>query len=382
MRILFFMAYCGRTGSEMSLYNIICHANRRRFEMAVACRSDGVLLRELPADVPGFAYNSSLLHRNYSKLYSKVFRNPNSRAVMSLHNRYRPDVWYVNTITQPEILRQAHYNNIPYVLHSHEMEHILSVLDENDIRNMIEHPKLVIACSEASAAVLRTLGRENNIEVCYESVALNKVKSDAEKRRQIRRNIGVSDSTFVWAMSGTFDANKNPALFVELAARLLEQNLDTHFIWIGGPDNGYSIYAKQQAIRFGIADKITWAGKRTQDDYYDYLSASDGFVLTSRRDSFPLVMIEAAALGKPIVSFNSGGVKEFLLDQMGTVVKSWNTAELLQTMIETMRGEILFDSDVARRRAQEFDASVQVKHWENVMQKHFGYPTAKRVRSN
>jgi glycosyltransferase involved in cell wall biosynthesis len=47
-------------------------------------------------------------------------------------------------------------------------------------------------------------------------------------------------------------------------------------------------------------------------DVQDYYCAMDAFALTSREDPFPLVMLEAGALGLPVVCFaNSGGGPEF-----------------------------------------------------------------------
>ena len=52
----------------------------------------------------------------------------------------------------------------------------------------------------------------------------------------------------------------------------------------------------------------------------DYLSALDIFALTSREDPFPIVMLEAASLGLPLVCFEStGGGPEFALHKAGLI---------------------------------------------------------------
>jgi glycosyltransferase involved in cell wall biosynthesis len=43
-----------------------------------------------------------------------------------------------------------------------------------------------------------------------------------------------------------------------------------------------------------------------------FIAAADVFLLTAREDAFPLVCVEAAALGRPLVSFDSGGTDELI----------------------------------------------------------------------
>ncbi len=93
-------------------------------------------------------------------------------------------------------------------------------------------------------------------------------------------------------------------------------------------------------------------------------------MLTSFNDSFPIVLIEAAYLGKPIVSFNSGGVREFVREGMGAVVDSWNNSDLIAAMAAVMRGEASFDPRAAKSRALEFDIAAQGERWERVVREY------------
>jgi L-malate glycosyltransferase len=97
--------------------------------------------------------------------------------------------------------------------------------------------------------------------------------------------------------------------------------------------------------------------------YYDYLNLADGFVLTSREDPFPLVMIEAAWLGKPIVAFNSGGVSEFVQPGMGTVVNSMWPADLAAAMTDVMTGQTPIHLETLKSRAAQFDVNTFTESW-------------------
>jgi glycosyltransferase involved in cell wall biosynthesis len=221
---------------------------------------------------------------------------------------------------------------------------------------------------------LRHLGRRGNLEVVNEPVDIKRIVSSVEGRSEARKKLMVDKDRFVWAMAGTLDPNKNPLLFMELAREMAKRNVKAHFLWIGGGGGrGYRVFVEGVAKVHEARGNISWVGART-DDYYDYLNAADGFVLTSSRDSFPLTMIEAAALGKPIVSFDSGGVKEFVRPEMGMVIDSWDPQDLVQAMLGVMTGEILCDPAVARTRAEMFDAPLQAKKWLATMREYFDSP--------
>jgi glycosyltransferase involved in cell wall biosynthesis len=171
-------------------------------------------------------------------------------------------------------------------------------------------------------------------------------------------------------MAGTLDPNKNPLRFIEIARQMLKADLNVHFIWIGGGETGYGLYVKQKAREAGLAAKVSFLGEKTED-YYDWLNAANGLVVTSFKESFSIVSVEAAHLGKPIVSFDCGGVKEIVRDGMGAVIDSWNNADLIQTMVAVMKGEIFFDPQVSKERVREFFIDVQGERWVELMRKHF-----------
>ena len=56
-------------------------------------------------------------------------------------------------------------------------------------------------------------------------------------------------------------------------------------------------------------------------DPQNYFATFDLFALTSREDPFPLVALEAASLGKPVICFeNAGGMPEFIETDAGSIV--------------------------------------------------------------
>ena len=85
----------------------------------------------------------------------------------------------------------------------------------------------------------------------------------------------------------------------------------------------------------------------------DYFSAMDVFVLASREDPFPLVVLEAAAQGVPTICFDAtaGGACEFVEDDSGIVVPYLDVAAMADAI--TTFGKSESTRLEAGRRAKE-----------------------------
>ena len=392
-RLLCFFLTGGRTGSEIALYNLITHADRQTIEIAATCYKGGELMKALPEDIRYFDYSTSpartiavassvrrttgraldsVYHRAYYLLHGgpPPLREATSlERIMQIQETFRPDLWYINTVVQPLVLDLAHSLNIPCIVHSHELEGMLIGLTPESVARMVSYPKLIIASSHAAAAMMTGLGRREQIEVCYPTIDISRIKSTQGAAAEVRAHLGVPSDVFLWAMSGAQDPNKNPLLFVEVARSMIALDPRVHFMWIGGLETGYSIYVKEYAKSLGLDRHISWVPAQGEG-YYDFLNAIDGFVLTSSRESFSLVTVEAAALGKPVVAFDCGGINEIFRPAMGILIENSRSAsDLVSAMHKVMRGEAGFDAQTARERAASFDVSVGVKPWENLVHK-------------
>ena len=82
----------------------------------------------------------------------------------------------------------------------------------------------------------------------------------------------------------------------------------------------------------------------------------DVFALTSREDPFPLVMLEAAAAGLPLVCFaQGGGTPEFALPDAGYMVTYLDVAEMADAVVHLLErdGERLHMGQVAAAQVRE-----------------------------
>lgn len=124
-----------------------------------------------------------------------------------------------------------------------------------------------------------------------------------------RATLRAAPDDFVVATSGVRHWRKAPELFVRLAqlARAAAPDIAWQFRWIGGEDTG----GLESLVRdAGLENLVRFLPH--QPAALRLVAASDVFVLPAREDAFPLVCVEAAALGRPIVTFDNGGAAELV----------------------------------------------------------------------
>ncbi len=140
---------------------------------------------------------------------------------------------------------------------------------------------------------------------------IDPLPGDDQAARALRRRLAIPEEALVVGCVGTATWRKGADLFVQVAAEVLRRrpDLDVHFVWVGAADRwGDDPPTDQDRARLGVADRVHFIGEfSSPGEAYGLI---DLFLLTSREDPFPLVMLEAAAFGLPIVSFANGGVTE------------------------------------------------------------------------
>lgn len=128
-----------------------------------------------------------------------------------------------------------------------------------------------------------------------------------------------TDETFVVGSVMRFDENKRPLLWLDVAAAVAARLPAARFVLVGsGPLlDGAILHAKS----LGIADRVIFTGSSSEVGYW--LSQMDAFLLLSRHEGLPNVLIEAQLAGVPVVTTPAGGAGETLKDGVtGTLLGS------------------------------------------------------------
>ncbi|HTN26090.1 MAG TPA: glycosyltransferase family 4 protein [Solirubrobacteraceae bacterium] len=236
--------------------------------------------------------------------------------------RAQPDLVHANTIlTIPEALA-ARAGGRPTLLHVHEM---LGGAGRRNRAALLLAGRVdgVVAVSQACAAPLRAAGVRTGIVTAG--------VDPGPARRAPRRERKV-----VVGMLGTVCERKGSDVFVDAARATLATRSDVEFRIVGPLAPGAEEAWARAVVARGERAGVRWKGS-TADAAVE-LATWDVFVLPTRRDPFPLVVLEAMAAGLPVVATAVDGVPEQVDEACATLVAP-DDAPALAGAIERLAGD-------------------------------------------
>jgi glycosyltransferase involved in cell wall biosynthesis len=151
-----------------------------------------------------------------------------------------------------------------------------------------------------------------NIEVIYNGFDFSNLHLDDLRvlaRDQIRQKLKLNPNTLLVGGVMRFTSEKQPLLFVAIAKEISKRIPDIHFLMVG--DGPLMTKVREQAIN-NIPNRFSFVGN--VGNVYEYISAMDLLMLTSRVEGLPNVLIEAQALGKPVIATDVGGCSEAIVE--------------------------------------------------------------------
>ncbi len=178
------------------------------------------------------------------------------------------------------------------------------------------------------------------------------LRAGANARERVRLELGLPDTCTLVINVGYGDRRKGLDYFIECARRLSAEDPRFVFVWIG------SIAPEMQDL-FDIAHPSEKLAKNLcqvpfTDDVARYYAAADMFLLTSREDPFPSVVLEALASGLPVVAFEgSGGHCELLRDPInGLLVAPLGNISAMTAALKHVYAEEAGKEESRHRRAE------------------------------
>lgn len=171
---------------------------------------------------------------------------------------------------------------------------------------------------------------------------------------------------------GRLAAVKGYPLLIEAVARLAAQGRDVHLTLVGdGPEKPE---LEQQSRNLGIADRVVFAGWRSQDELRELYRKSEVCVLSSFAEGIPVVFMEAMALGVPCVAPRITGIPELIRDGVDGLLFTPANIDELSAAIAKMMDDLKLRREMASssrlRVADKYNLLKNVAHLEGVFNRH------------
>jgi glycosyltransferase involved in cell wall biosynthesis len=131
-------------------------------------------------------------------------------------------------------------------------------------------------------------------------------------RERMRRDLGLAPEQIVLLTAGRLEKAKGQHLIVAalkaLAHRKAMKRCDLVYLIAGRPSSGYNEYFKTLVAEAGLDGSVKLLGFRS--DIRNLMFASDIYVLTSFNEGAPISIIEAMAVGLPVIATSIDGIPE------------------------------------------------------------------------
>ncbi len=223
----------------------------------------------------------------------------------------------------------------------------------------------VTAVSQATAESHLAAGMvsEKKLTVLGNGIELDAWRPDVAARTAVRRELRLADE-FLWLAAGRLDRVKdyptllNAFVSAPATARLLIAGT--------GPLEAELV---QLAKRLGLEQRVHFLG--FEPNVRRWMQAADGFVLSSRYEGLPMVLLEAGACGLPAVATDVAGTREVIVNERtGWLARAGDANALAQAMAKLMHApaeERRAMGERARRMVRErFSMETVLDRWEQL----------------
>jgi len=174
----------------------------------------------------------------------------------------------------------------------------------------------------------------------------------ARTRAATRARLGIAADDIVVGFLGRLAPQKAPEVAVRVFRRLLDERPATRIVLAGDGPDGPQVRALLAEL--GLTDRVVWLPVANGSDV---IPAFDLFLMTSRYEGFPYVLLEALSAGCAIVTTRVGGVTDCVIDGVnGRVVDALDPEPIARAVLAIVSdpGLLLRMRAEARRRAALF----------------------------
>lgn len=254
------------------------------------------------------------------------------KLVSVLINAFSCDYLFFNTVVNGKLMRWFRFYKKPAITYVHELEKVIDLyLKQNDawlpltISDLLAYPSLK---TKKILADKYSVPNQKLVKLLY-YFPFSRDQYDSIKalkaRQSFRQRFGISETDFVVGAVGSVTERKGVDLFIEVCQKVVAISPSVKFVWIGSFEN----VEQELSIRNEIKQKqlelnLIFTGSLHYDVYN--FSPFDIFLLSSREDTYPLVVLEAAIMKVPSICFSgSGGIVEFIGEDAGWIIDGFST---------------------------------------------------------
>ncbi|MGX9835350.1 glycosyltransferase [Enterobacter dykesii] len=290
---------------------------------------------------------------------SLLFFSRSARKTLTRHVdimwRIRPNVSKIETLFTQGGFDTLYMNNQPgsneegYLaaanLQARLIQHcrIEPVLTPPLVKLVNAHATKIIAVSHGVERVLLQHGVRP--ELCTTVNNAIDIHQPLPDRRAMRQRLNIDDDTFVFGSIGSLIPRKANHHTLEALAQFSQKHPEAKWKMVLVGEGGERRALTEQARALGIESRVIFTG--FQNTPFDYLATFDAFILASKSEGLPRVVLEAMLLNIPVIGSQVTGTAELIDHDSTGLLFPWGDVSQLAQHLDN----IWADADLRVRLA-------------------------------
>lgn len=223
----------------------------------------------------------------------------------------------------------------------------------------------LIAVSEATKASIWRGGVRRRTRVVVHGLSVERARAECRHRSEVRAELGIGADEVMVATVANYRRQKAYPDLLAAARGVLDQGVPARFVAMGQGPLEAEVRAAHE--RLGLGDRFLLLGYR--EDSTRVLGGADVFTLASTYEGFPVALMEALAVGLPVVATEVGGIPQAVRAGVeGLLVPPGRPDLLAEALTEVVHDGALRSrlATAAAVRGQSFEIAGTVGHIEDV----------------
>lgn len=270
---------------------------------------------------------------NYIPKNKKYNKSHWVRVVLKLFDIYverfgKPDIIHVHSMLYAGFAAKIIYDkyNIPYVITEHSTAFARNLVPFNDIsslKKVVSDAKACIAVSNEFVTLLNELF-ETQKWIFIPNI-VNDEFLNYEKKIEQKEYFTFINVCFL-------EKKKRVDILISSFAEAFRGN-EKIYLKIGG-DGVLKPKLEMLAKELGVESQVVFLGKLSREQVKEEVALSNVFVLSSEYETFGVVLIEALALGKPVIATKCGGPESIIIPEVGHLIEKNSENEMKRALLK------------------------------------------------
>jgi len=254
--------------------------------------------------------------------------------LLSLIRRHRVDLLHTHEFRSNVFgLIAARLQGIPVITTVHgwiandRRGKLLTTVDRSMLR-LFDH--VVVVSRQLKNAVTRAGVNPRRIRLVHNTLQMEHYRID-RSQQPLKKELGLSRDTALSAIIGRLSPEKGHSDLLNAFSTVIGRGHDAHLAIIGiGP---MEAFLRKQTAALGLEEKVHFSGFRK--DMVDCYNSLDLVIQASCTEGMPNVILEALAMGVPVIATDVGGTNEIVSDGVsGRLLRSGDAMLRVEALID------------------------------------------------